>query len=342
MESPGAATLLFEAILGYRVTQAVCVAAKLGIADYLEEGARSSSSIAQVVGVPPESLHRLMRALASVGILEEAADGRFALLPAGTLLRSRAPDSLRAAAIFFGDHRHWTLWGNLIDAVTTGRPIRRDAEDAFAQRAASDPEGAAIFNNAMSALTAPVHASLLAAYDFTGIQTIVDVGGGQGALMAAILTAYPGMHGVLFDIPAVIDVARALIRTAGVERRCRLDAGDFFKEVTSGGDAYVLKWIIHDWDDSRSLQILNSCHAAMGADSKLLIIERILPNRAEKVPIPALAPFFADLNMMVLTPGRERTEQEYRALLEKSGFRVTRLVPTGPPFPHTVVEAVHA
>jgi hypothetical protein len=150
------------------------------------------------------------------------------------------------------------------------------------------------------------------------------------------------MHGVLFDIPAVIDVARALIRTAGVERRCRLDAGDFFKEVTSGGDAYVLKWIIHDWDDSRSLQILNSCHAAMGADSKLLIIERILPNRAEKVPIPALAPFFADLNMMVLTPGRERTEQEYRALLEKSGFRVTRLVPTGPPFPHTVVEAVHA
>jgi hypothetical protein len=342
MEPPAAATVLFEAIMGYRVTQAVYVAAKLGIADHLEGGPRSSGFIAQAVAAPPASVHRLMRALASVGIFEEAADGSFALSPAGALLRSQAPDSLRAAAIFFGDHRHWTLWGSLIDAVTTGRPIRRDAEDAFAQRAASDPEGAAIFNSAMSALTAPVHARLLAAYDFTGIRTIVDVGGGQGALIAAILTAYGDMHGVLFDIPAVIDGARARIRAAGVESRCRLEAGDFFKEVPSGGDAYILKWIIHDWDDDRSLQILKSCHAAMRAGCKLLIVERVLPNRAERSPIPALAPFFADLNMMVLTPGRERTEEEYRALLGRSGFQVTRMLPTGPPFPHTVVEAVPA
>jgi hypothetical protein len=331
--------MLLEHMMGYRVTQAIYVAAKLGIADQFESGPRSSAAIAQSLGVPEDSIHRVLRALTSAGIFKETDDRLFALTPAGSLLRSDSPNSLRAAAIFFGDHRHWTLWSKLLDAVMTGRPIRRDDEDAFAQRAVSDPEGAAIFNSAMSALTAPVHSGVLAAYDFGALRTIVDVGGGQGALIASILTRYASLRGVLFDIPAVIEGAMARIHADGLESRCRLEAGDFFKAVPSGGDAYILKWIIHDWDDMRSRSILSTCRMAMDHGAKLLIIERVLPNRADVESTPALAPAFADLNMMVLTPGRERTESEYRILLEATGFRTTKLIPTGPPFPHTIIEA---
>jgi hypothetical protein len=207
MSATADATELLEQIMGYRVTQAIYVAAKLGIADPLETGPRSAAAVAQSLAVPEDSVHRVLRALSSAGIFKETDNGLFALAPAGSLLRSDSADSLRAAAIFFGDHRHWTLWSKLIDAVTTGRPIRRADDDAFAQRSTSDPEGAAIFNSAMSALTSPVHAGVLAAYDF--LQTIVDVGGGHGALIASILSRYPSLRGILFDIPAVIEGANA-------------------------------------------------------------------------------------------------------------------------------------
>ncbi len=335
-----AATLL-GAIMGYRMTQAVYVAAMLGIADLLEDGPQSSEALARSVGAPADTVHRVLRALASIGIFEETADGHFAPTPAGALLRSSAPDSLRAAAIFFGDHRHWEQWGHLIDSVKSGVPARGTfSDDAFAQRALKDPEGMAIFNSAMSALTAPVHAGVLAAYDFSAVKTLVDVGGGHGALIAAILTANSEIRGILFDIPAVIEGARTRIEAAGLSSRCRLEAGDFFKEVPSGADTYMLKWVIHDWDDERSLLILKNCRAAMSEGNRLLLIERVLPQRAQPTPSAVLAPFFADLNMLVLTSGRERTEEEYRRLLGAAGFKVTRNVPTPPPFPHGIIEAV--
>jgi hypothetical protein len=331
--------MLLDHIMGYRITQAIYVAAKLGIADQIQTGPRSAAAIAEALAVPEDSVHRVLRALTSAGIFRETDEKLFALTAAGSLLCSDSSDSLRAAAIFFGDHRHWTLWSKLLDAVTTGRPVRRHDDDAFAQRAAADPEGAAIFNSAMSALTAPVHAGVLTAYDFGRLGTIVDIGGGHGALLASILARYVSLRGVLFDIPAVIEGAKARIETVGLESRCRLEEGDFFKAVPSGGDAYILKWIIHDWDDERSRSILSTCRAAMADGAKLLIIERVLPNRADIEAAPALAPAFADLNMMVLTPGRERTEAEYQKLLEATRFRITKLIPTGPPFPHTIIEA---
>lgn len=340
MSTSNDAAVLLERVMGYRVTQAIYVAAKLGIADALERGPRNSKAVAELLGIPTDSVHRIMRALAVAGIFSETVSGDFELTSVGSLLRSASPQSLRAAAIFFGDQRHWTLWGKLHDAVTSGRPIRRDDNDAFAQRAATDPEGAAIFNAAMSALTSPVHSAVLETYDFRGLRTVVDVGGGHGALLSAVLAAHPTLQGVLFDIPAVIEAAKARIQAAGLSSRCRLEAGDFFKALPAGGDAYILKWIIHDWDDERSTTILAACRAAMAAGVKLLIIERVLPNRAVSVPAAALAPSFADLNMMVLTPGRERTENEYRRLLAATGFRITRLLPTGQPFPHTIIEAV--
>lgn len=331
---------LLEAIMGYRVTQAIHVAAKLRVADMLAGGPQPSTTLAQLTGAHPEALHRALRALVNVGVFEEMGDGRFALTPVGALLRTGVPGSLRGAAIFFGHSWHWGKWGGLAHSVMTGVPPGGvPSPQAFSELAARDPETAAILNEGMTSLTAPVNAAIAAVFDFSAIGTLVDVGGGHGALISAILLANPGLRGILFDIAAVIDGAKPPIEAAGLIERCQLVGGDFFEKIPAGGDAYILKWIIHDWDDERSVAILRNCHVAMSGGGKLLLVERLIPGRVKSSATPGQEPAFADLNMLVLTGGRERTEDEFRALLEAAGFTLTRIIPTPPPWPHVIIEA---
>lgn len=333
-------SVLLEAIMGYRVTQAIHVAARLRVPDMLADGPQSSSMLAQLTGAHPDALHRVLRALVHVGVFEETDGGRFALTPVGALLRTGIPGSLRGAAIFFGHNWHWEKWGGLAQSVITGVPPGGvPSPGAFSELAARDPAAASILNEGMTSLTAPVNAAI-AGFDFSTIGTLVDVGGGHGALISAILLANPRLRGILFDIPAVIEGAKPRIEAAGLIERCRLVAGDFFQKVPAGGDAYILKWIIHDWDDERSVAILRNCHAAMSNGGRLLLVERLIPEKVRSSATPGQEPAFADLNMLVLTGGRERTGDQFRALLEAAGFKLTRIIPIPPPWPHAIIEAV--
>jgi O-methyltransferase/methyltransferase family protein len=331
---------LLEAMMGYRVTQAIHVAAKLRVPDMLVDGPRPSGTLARLTGTHPEALHRLLRALVNVGLFEELDDGRFALTPMGDLLRTGTPSSLRGAAVFFGHRWHWERWAGLADSVMAGVPRRGVlAPGAFSELAAEDPEAAAVLNEAMTSLTAPVNAAIAGMFDFSTIGTLVDVGGGHGALLSTVLLANPGLRGVLFDIPAVIDGAKPRMEAAGLMERCQLLGGDFFEKIPAGGDAYILKWIIHDWDDERSVTILRNCHSVMSDSGTLLLVERLMPERVKSSAAPSQEPAFADLNMLVLTGGRERTEDEFRTLLDASGFVLTRIMPTPRPWPQVVLEA---
>ncbi len=322
-----AATLL-HLMTGYRAMQALYVAARLGIADLLKDGARGSEELARATGADARALHRLLRALASLGVFGEDADGRFTPSELGALLRSDVPGSLRAAAIFFGDERNWHAWGKLERSVMSGEPVRGPrGTQAFLEESARDPEGAALFNAAMTSLTSAFDAAVTAAYDFSRLGTLVDVGGGQGALISSILAANPALRGILFDIPPVIESARGRIGEAGLAGRCELVAGDFFASVPAGGDAYVLKWVIHDWDDEHSVAILGSCRRAMARDGRLLLVERVVPERIDQ-SADTQGIVLGDLNMLLWTGGRERTAAEYRALLASGGFTLARIVPT--------------
>ena len=322
-----AATLL-HLMTGYRAMQALYVAARLGIADLLKDGARGSEELARATGADARALHRLLRALASLGVFGEDADGRFAPSELGALLRSDVPGSLRAAAIFFGDERNWHAWGKLERSVMSGEPVRGPrGTQVFLEESARDPEGAALFNAAMTSLTSAFDAAVTAAYDFSRLGTLVDVGGGQGALISSILAANPALRGILFDIPPVIESARGRIGEAGLAGRCELVAGDFFASVPAGGDAYVLKWVIHDWDDERSVAILRNCHRAMARDGRLLLVERVVPERIDQ-SADTQGIVLGDLNMLLWTGGRERTAAEYGALLASAGFTPAGIVPT--------------
>ena len=313
---------------GYRAMQALYVAARLGLADLLQDGARGSEELARATGADARALHRLLRALASLGVFGEDADGRFAPSELGALLRSDVPGSLRAAAIFFGDERNWHAWGKLERSVMSGEPVRGPrGTQVFLEESARDPEGAALFNAAMTSLTSAFDAAVTAAYDFSRLGTLVDVGGGQGALISSILAANPTLRGILFDIPPVIESARGRIGEAGLAGRCELVAGDFFASVPAGGDAYVLKWVIHDWDDEHSVAILGSCRRAMARDGRLLLVERVVPERVDQ-SADTQGIVLGDLNMLLWTGGCERTAAEYRALLASGGFTLARIVPT--------------
>lgn len=322
------ALALLDLLNGYRVTQALYAAARLGIADRLADGPQTSDDLARATGAHAGALRRLLRALASFGVFAEAVDGGFALTEVGALLRSDVPGSLRAGVVFYGERRHWKAWARFTDVVTTGQTVWGPrAAQAFFEMNANDPEGAAIFNAAMASLTSAFDAAVVAAYDFSRLRTLVDVGGGQGALLASIVRANPGLRGILFDIPPVIEGARARVAAVGLGGRIELVAGDVFAAVPPGGDAYLLKWIIHDWDDAHALAILRTCRRAVGNDGLLLLVERIVPERIDR-SADTQSTVLADLNMLVLTGGRERTAAEYGALLRGAGFTLARIVPT--------------
>jgi len=304
---------------GYQVTQAIHVAAVLGIADLLADGPRSGDDLAAAVDAHAPSLQRVLRALASVGVLHEEADGRFALTDVGACLRSDAADPVGGWAAYVGGHAHFAAWGNLLHAVRTGESAFRSVHgaDVWDYRAGHPDEGAA-FDRAMTDNTRRTNRRLLAAYDFSPFATVVDVGGGHGALLAALLDAHPEMRGVLFDLPHV--VAGASVD----EARCDVIAGSFFDGVPPGGDAYVLKAIVHDWEDGDALRILQACRDAAPRHARLLVVERDLGAANENPDAK-----FSDLNMMIGPGGRERTREEFAALFEGAGFALERAIPTG-------------
>jgi hypothetical protein len=294
---------------GYQVTQAIHVAATLGIADLLRDGARDSETLAAATASDAPSLHRVLRALASVGVLHEDDDGRFALTAIGEGLRSDAPEPVGGWAAFVGRPYHWQAWGALLHAVRTGENAFRSVHgtDVWDYRA-SHPEESAIFDAAMTAIMVRANGHLLAAYDFGRFATVVDVGGGRGAFLNAILEAHPGMRGVLFDQPHVVD-------GAVVGERCQVVAGSFFEAVPEGADAYVLKAILHDWEDEDAVRILRRCRAAIAPGGAVLVVERDLggPNEHADAKL-------SDLNMMVGVGGRERTGPQFAALFSAAGF----------------------
>ena len=336
------AQALRDLLLGYRNTQLLYVAAKLGLSDLVADTPKRSADLAPALGVHPQALHRVMRGLALLGVLAEHDDGRFSLGPLGRHLLAGAPDgtagapgSLRTEALIHGEEFYRT-WGSLLSSVETGAPASRHLYGTSTwEHRAAHPELNEHFNRFMAAMTGQVAAAVLAAYDFSPYRTLVDVGGGHGALLAPILRAHPHLEGVLFDQPHVLAGARAYLEAAGVAARCRLVAGDFFAAVPPGADAYLLKWIIHDWDDDRAVAILRTCRAAIGGGAgKVLLVERLLPARAAQAP----GTIYGDLTMLVVEGGRERTEAEYRALLAAAGLALVRVVPTGSDF--SVLEAV--
>lgn len=317
--------------------QAVYVAAELNIADLLAKGCGDVDELATATNTHAQSLHRLLRALASLGFCVEREDGLFALGPMSGPLRSDASGSLRSWVRWCGKYQ-WPVWGNLLHSVRTGESARKlvTGSDGFG-RLERDAEAATVFNEAMVELTCLVADELVRVCDFAGIRRIADIGGGHGALLAAVLAANPTAQGVLFDRPHAIEGAKAYLARRGVAQRCELAAGDFFARVPAGADVYLLKNIIHDWDDERSLVLLRNCAQALAPTGRLLLIEHVMPCRLDASSCHR-APAWADLTMLLATGGRERTKGEFRALLSASGLILTKIIPTA--WAHSVLEAV--
>ncbi len=309
---------------GYWVSQALYVAARLGVADLLKDGSKSCDELAKATQVNARALYRLMRGLASMGIFAESEPGYFSLTPLAACLQSDIPGSMRGI-VLMGGGEYYQAWGNFFYSIQTGKSAFEDLyEMPLFEYYAQNPESGKMYDLAQKSGSAAARAEILKRYDFSGISKLVDVGGGNGSLISLILKDNPTMQGVLFEQPSVIAQAKDLIEAEGASIRCELVAGDFFESVPSGGDAYILRYILHNWDDEQAISILKNCHRAMVENGKILVIEQVIP--------PGNEPFIGkllDLHMLVLFPGGcERTENEYRALFEASGFQLTKLVTT--------------
>lgn len=314
---------LGQMITGYWQSQAIYVAAELGVADLLGDGPRPISELAERTQAEPEALFRLLRALASVGIFVETSPQTFGLTPLAELLRSDAPESMRSLARMAGGEQ-FQAWGDLLYSVRTGRTAfeHRFGVPVF-DFLAANPEQARIFDGAMVGIHGRETAAVIDAYDFSGVRLLADIGGGNGSNLVAILQAQPQLRGVLFDLPHVVEHARPNIERAGVSNRCEAVGGSFFEDVPPGADAYLMRHIIHDWNDEQSLTILRCIRRRITAEGRLLIIEAVIP--------PGNEPFqskFLDLTMLAIPGGKERTREEYDRLLSAAGFRLSRIVPT--------------
>ncbi|MEW5810955.1 MAG: methyltransferase [Actinomycetota bacterium] len=331
--APGNVALL-EIATGAWTTQVLYVAARLGIADQLAQGPRRSAEVANAVGAHPDAVHRLMRALTSRGALKERRDGRFALTPVGQALRAEVPGSMRDMVLFIGHPARWADWGSLDYSVRTGEPAADMLRGMpFFEYLDTDPEFAEVFNNAMTAASGLSDDVALQAYDFTGCRLAVDVGGGHGAVLATILRSAPDARGVLFDLPTVVEGAGRIFEQAGVAPRARVESGSFLDAVPAGADLYVMKNVIHDWDDEHAMTILRNIRTGIIAGGRLVLLEMVLPERAS-----SFIGHMLDLEMLLMLHGRERTRTEYADLLRRAGFRLTRVIPTVSPL--SVIEAV--
>jgi O-methyltransferase domain/Dimerisation domain len=313
--------------------QLMYLAVKLGIPDLLRDGARSAADLAQHTRTHPPSLHRVLRGMVVLGLLSEEPNAAFALTPLGALLQRDHPDSLYDDALITGELA--PAWCGLLQTVQTGVPAFNAVfGDGLFSYVATYPPLEASFNRHMAGMTSVIANAVLATYDFADAPTIIDIGGGYGTLLLSILTRYPAARGVLFDLPSVVASTRERLVADPAGLRCTCVPGDFFATVPQGGDVYLLEVVIHDWDDAAARQILANCAQMMHHHSRLLLIERLLPERALHDP----AAIHADLNMLVLTGGHERTLANYQQLVASAGLTVSRILPT--PSPWWVIEAI--
>ncbi|MBC7809930.1 MAG: methyltransferase [Burkholderiales bacterium] len=320
----------------YWISRIVYAAAKLGLADLLADGPKNAAELCGPTHTHAPTLHRLMRTLASLGILTEQDAQRFALTPLGEALKTNAPGSARATLLSFGSEWINAAWDEIMYSLETGQTGMQKAWNMpFFEYLAQHPDMASLFSETMVGFHGAEPPAIAAAYDFSPFETIVDVGGATGNLLAAILAQHAGPRGILFDMPHVVSEAPALLKAHGVAERVSIESGSFFEAVPAGGDAYLLSHIIHDWNEDQCLTILSNCRKAMKPGGRLLIIEMVLP--AGDTPHPGKV---LDMVMLVIPGGQERIESEYAALLEKAGFRLTSVIPTDSAV--SLVEAVLA
>jgi hypothetical protein len=326
--SASPAIALIDLLSGHRVTAVIYVAAQLGIADLLYDGPQTTDNLARLTDTHEPSLRRLMRALCAVGICQETTEDLFALLELGTYLTTKSERSLKPWARVEGDMLR-NDWDQLIESIRTGKTASQLAghgPERFEEMAKSNQ--AELFNEGMISVSRMQVPALLASYDFSGISTLMDVGGGLGGLICGVLKKYPSMRGILFDLPHCEEAATRNLTESGLADRCQFVAGSFFESVPNGADAIVMKSIIHDWNDERCLRILNNCRRALKVGARLLVVDRVMPRKLEPTA-DDLAAALMDLNMLRGPGGLERTEEEHRNLLTKGGFQITRVVPAG-------------
>jgi hypothetical protein len=318
---------MLQLVSGYWLSQLVFVAAKLGVADELRGGPATAKALATRVGVHAPSLYRVLRALASCGVFAETTGGRFKLTPLAATLRSDAPGSLRDFAEMMVEGYNWQAWGDLLHGVRTGeQPFDHVHGVPTFEWFAQHPEDERIFAAAMASLSGTENDAVARTYPFGALRTLVDVGGAHGHLLATILRRHRQLRGILFDQPQVVEAAArsGYLAARDLAGRCQVRGGSFFDTVPAGADAYLMKYVIHDWDDERALRILHNCREAMAAGGRVLLVEHVIQ--------PGNRPDFGkllDINMLVVAPGgRERTREEFRSLLGRARLRLRRIVPT--------------
>lgn len=326
---------LLELGTGAWPAQALYVVARLGVADALKDGPKSTEELARVTDAHEPSLFRVLRVLASLGVFEERQDGTFGLTRMGHYLRRDVAGSMRDGILYYNDPYHWSAWNGFYQGVKTGQGAFVEVHGTgHYDFLAHHPEEQRVFDTAMRSLSSSASVAVARSYDFSGVRTGIDIGGGIGTLIATILRENPEMRGVVFDQPAVEALAREHLRDVGVADRCEVATGSFFESIPGGMDVYLLKNVLHGWDDEHALTILRNCRAGMGPGARLLVIDMIMPEGPE--------PFFGkqlDLLMMMLyAVGRDRSVPEYAKLLEQAGLKMSRVVHTYTPV--SILEAV--
>ena len=332
------ADIMLRLISGLSVSSALSVMVKLGIPDLIGDEAKTALELSEATGTHAPSLYRVMCMLVSIGVLTRHENDRFALTAVGATLRKGVPGSLWAWALTQLDEEHYQTWGDILHTVKTGETAfsHQFGMDVWQYRALH-PEQSTLFDESMSNLIGVFNQALLESYDFSSIQQLIDIGGGDGSLLINILKNNPNMKGIVFDAPHVAERSISHIEAEGLSERCTVVGGDFFNSVPAGGDAYLLSRIIHDWDDEHSIAILKNCRRIMSPEHKLLLVERVIPEDINS-SFKTQSVMKSDLNMLVVVGGRERSEAEYGKLLDKAGFRLTRVIPTRSAM--SIVEAV--
>ena len=335
-KKPSAPAVMLNLTIGHWVARLIYVAAKLKLADLLKDGPRTTAQLATATGVQAPALYRILRTLASVGVFAETKGGRFKLTPLAATLRSDVSGSMRAWAIMANEKYTWDSWMDLLHGVKTGEIpfVKAHGVHPF-EYLEKHPDDLAVFGESMTSLSATENPAIAAAYKFSAIRTLVDVGGGHGSLLATILKANPKLKGVLFDQPSVIVRAQKdqHVTAKGIAERCTLESGSFFEAVPAG-DAYIMKYILHDWNDEQCVKILANCRAAMNEKGRVLVVDNVIPAGND----PSWGKL-VDIQMFVIG-GRERTKKEFAAMFAKAGLKLTRVLATKCPL--SIVEGVRA
>jgi hypothetical protein len=322
-QTPPAHAGMFQLLNGVFVVGALSCLARLGIPDLVEHGPKSADELASQIGADPRALYRLMRATACVGVLSEGADGKFSETPLSAVLRSNANPSLRAFAIMHSREWHGLGWSHLEDCVRTGKQaLDKIYGEPIFQFFKQRPEEAQLFNQSMSDLSTIDSPAVADAYSFGEIQSIVDVGGGHGLLLATILARNPHLKGTLYEVPHVVEGAKSGPLKPVMER-CVLASGDMFSSVPAGADAYIMKHIIHDWPDDLCIKILKACRKGVNSGGKLLVVDNVIQPGNDFAPGK-----FLDLQMLIFPGGCERTEKQFRDLFAAAGWQLSRVIPT--------------